>query len=77
MVRVGYRFYLHRVMPILARLVSSDAPAYRYLTESIEAWPNQPRLATWLQDAGFTQVMYRNLTGGIVALHRGVKPVNK
>jgi demethylmenaquinone methyltransferase/2-methoxy-6-polyprenyl-1,4-benzoquinol methylase len=73
-VRATYFAYLDRVMPLVSRIASSDAPAYTYLGESIRAWPDQTTLAAWLREAGFKQVRYRNLTGGIVALHRGVKP---
>uniref|UniRef100_UPI0037042802 class I SAM-dependent methyltransferase n=1 Tax=Vibrio cidicii TaxID=1763883 RepID=UPI0037042802 len=74
-VRVGYGAYLRYGMPVLARLASSNPAAYEYLMESIEAWPNQPALASWLRETGFERVAWRNLTAGIVALHRGWKPV--
>jgi demethylmenaquinone methyltransferase/2-methoxy-6-polyprenyl-1,4-benzoquinol methylase len=51
--------------------VSSNPEAYVYLAESIRAWPDQPRLARLLQQAGWGRVAWRNLTGGIVAVHRG------
>jgi demethylmenaquinone methyltransferase/2-methoxy-6-polyprenyl-1,4-benzoquinol methylase len=72
-VRVGYFAYLNRVMPAVVRLVSSNAEAYDYLGESIAAWPKQTVLSEWLRDAGYDAVAYRNLTLGIVALHRGIK----
>ncbi len=72
--RAAYFAYLDRVMPTVSRLASSNAPAYGYLGDSIKAWADQTTLAAWMRDAGFRQVRYRNLTGGIVALHRGVKP---
>ncbi|GGI37544.1 demethylmenaquinone methyltransferase [Cnuibacter physcomitrellae] len=75
LVRGGYSFYLKRVMPALAKLASSNDAAYDYLGDSIEAWPDQPTLASWMRSAGYTDVAYRNLTAGIVALHRGVKPL--
>jgi demethylmenaquinone methyltransferase / 2-methoxy-6-polyprenyl-1,4-benzoquinol methylase len=71
-VREVYRRYLTRLMPVAARRLTSDPEAYQYLARSIGAWPDQPGLARWLQDAGFEQVAWRDLTGGIVALHRGV-----
>ncbi|GAA4155539.1 ubiquinone/menaquinone biosynthesis methyltransferase [Leifsonia shinshuensis] len=74
-VRAGYGAYLRYGMPVLARLASSNPAAYEYLMESIEAWPNQPALASWLRETGFERVAWRNLTAGIVALHRGWKPV--
>jgi demethylmenaquinone methyltransferase / 2-methoxy-6-polyprenyl-1,4-benzoquinol methylase len=67
-----YRRYLTRLMPVAARRLTSDPEAYQYLARSIGAWPDQPGLARWLQQAGFTEVAWRDLTGGIVALHRGV-----
>jgi demethylmenaquinone methyltransferase / 2-methoxy-6-polyprenyl-1,4-benzoquinol methylase len=72
-VRAGYFAYLNRVMPTVVKLASSNAEAYDYLGESIAAWPNQKTLSGWLRDAGYDNVAYRNLTFGIVALHRGVK----
>jgi demethylmenaquinone methyltransferase/2-methoxy-6-polyprenyl-1,4-benzoquinol methylase len=70
--REVYRRYLTRLMPVAARRLTSDPEAYQYLARSIGAWPDQPGLARWLQEAGFTAVAWRNLSGGIVALHRGV-----
>ncbi len=61
-------------MPVLARLASSNPAAYEYLMDSIEAWPRQAVLSGWLREAGFERVAYRNLTAGIVALHRGFVP---
>ena len=75
-IRAAYSGYLRRVLPRIADLTSSNPEAYRYLGESIEAWPDQARLASWLRGAGFTRVAYRNLTAGIVAMHRGRKPVD-
>lgn len=73
-VRAGYSAYLKFGMPVLARVASSNPAAYEYLMESIEAWPDQRALAGWMREAGFERVAYRNLTAGIVALHRGFKP---
>ncbi|TKJ95563.1 bifunctional demethylmenaquinone methyltransferase/2-methoxy-6-polyprenyl-1,4-benzoquinol methylase [Plantibacter flavus] len=72
--RAAYNLYLERVMPLVAGVASSNAEAYTYLNDSIRAWPSQPELAAWLREAGYEHVAYRNLTGGIVALHRGLKP---
>ncbi|MBY0686972.1 demethylmenaquinone methyltransferase [Microbacterium marinilacus] len=69
-----YRFYNDRVLPRVARLVSSNTEAYDYLNESIRHWPDQRTLASWIRDAGWADVAYRDLSFGIVALHRGVKP---
>ena len=65
-----YRRYLTRLMPVAARRLTSDPEAYQYLARSIGAWPDQAGLAVWLQQADFTQVAWRDLSGGIVALHR-------
>jgi len=61
-----------RVVPAMARAVSSSPDSYVYLAESIQAWPDQRALARLVADAGWTGVEVRNLTGGIVALHRAV-----
>ncbi len=74
-IRAAYYWYLKHVMPPLAKVVSSNVPAYDYLFESIESWPDQRTLAGWLRAAGFRDVRHRDLSAGIVALHRGVKPL--
>ncbi|MFE7185457.1 demethylmenaquinone methyltransferase [Streptomyces erythrochromogenes] len=71
--RTVYTEYLMRALPPVARAVSSNPDAYVYLAESIRAWPDQPALAGLLQKAGWSKVAWRNLSGGIVALHRGTK----
>lgn len=71
--RALYHFFLGTVVPGLARMASYDAVAYDYLTESILAWPSQYVLAAHLRRAGFERLQLRNLSGGIVALHRGYK----
>ncbi|MER6097896.1 demethylmenaquinone methyltransferase [Streptomyces sp. NPDC001728] len=71
--RTVYEEYLMRALPPVARAVSSNPDAYVYLAESIQTWPDQPALAGLLRKAGWSKVAYRNLTGGIVALHRGLK----
>jgi demethylmenaquinone methyltransferase / 2-methoxy-6-polyprenyl-1,4-benzoquinol methylase len=63
-----------RALPRIARAVSSNPEAYVYLAESIRAWPDQASLAAHIQGAGWTDVGWRNLTGGIVALHRARRP---
>lgn len=76
--RALYNWYGRNVLPRVAGLLNRQAAeAYRYLNESIEAWPRQEVLCEWLRNAGFTDVGYRNLTGGIVALHRGTVPAEK
>ena len=68
-----YKEYLMRALPALARVVSSDPESYEYLAESIRAWPDQATLAHRIGEAGWSAVRWRNLTGGIVALHAAVK----
>ena len=72
--RTAYTEYLMRALPSVARAVSSNPDAYVYLAESIRAWPDQAALAGRVQAAGWAEVAWRDLTGGIVALHRAVKP---
>lgn len=71
--RTVYMEYLMKALPWVAERVSSNPDAYVYLAESIRAWPTQPQLALRIADAGWSAVKWRNLTGGIVALHRGYK----
>ncbi|WP_110039232.1 demethylmenaquinone methyltransferase [Nocardia neocaledoniensis] len=71
--RTVYMEYLMKALPKVARAVSSNPDAYVYLAESIRAWPNQRRLARRIADAGWDSVQWRDLTGGVVALHRGYK----
>jgi demethylmenaquinone methyltransferase/2-methoxy-6-polyprenyl-1,4-benzoquinol methylase len=72
--RTMYTEYLMRALPAIARKASSNPSAYAYLAESIRAWPNQDELGAWIAGAGWQDVAYRNLNGGIVAVHRAVKP---
>jgi len=71
--REVYRRYLVGALPKVARVVSSSAPAYRYLADSILAWPDRRTLAGWMAAAGYVEVRVRDLSGGIVAVHRGVR----
>jgi demethylmenaquinone methyltransferase/2-methoxy-6-polyprenyl-1,4-benzoquinol methylase len=71
--RAIYVNYLMRALPVLARLIASDPGAYTYLAESIRAWPDQRELAGVIARAGWRRVGYRNLSGGIVALHRAAR----
>jgi demethylmenaquinone methyltransferase/2-methoxy-6-polyprenyl-1,4-benzoquinol methylase len=64
-----YLKYLMRALPAIAQRISSNSDAYVYLAESIRAWPEQRELAAIIADAGWDHVRFRNLTGGIVALH--------
>ncbi len=71
-----YKNYLMRALPRVARAVSSNPEAYVYLAESIRAWPDQAALARRIEEAGWGEVRWRNLTGGIVALHAAMKPAS-
>jgi demethylmenaquinone methyltransferase/2-methoxy-6-polyprenyl-1,4-benzoquinol methylase len=68
-----YDAYSFNVLPWLGQVIANDAASYRYLAESIRMHPNQETLLRLLQAAGFAQARYHNLSGGIVALHRGYK----
>jgi demethylmenaquinone methyltransferase / 2-methoxy-6-polyprenyl-1,4-benzoquinol methylase len=68
--RMLYLNYLMRALPSIARRTSSNPEAYVYLAESIRAWPSQDELARRIAAAGWNEVHWRNLSGGIVALHR-------
>lgn len=72
--RTVYTEYLMRALPPVARAVSKEPDAYVYLAESIREWPDQDALGRLMRDAGWTDVAYRNLSGGIVALHRATRP---
>lgn len=72
--RTVYLEYLMRALPSAARRVSSNPEAYVYLAESIRAWPDQDELAALVAEAGWESVRYRNLTGGIVAIHHARRP---
>jgi demethylmenaquinone methyltransferase/2-methoxy-6-polyprenyl-1,4-benzoquinol methylase len=68
-----YDTYSFRVLPVLGRLVANDAESYRYLAESIRMHPDQEALLAMMRTAGFEGARYHNLTGGIVAVHRGYR----
>jgi len=68
-----YDAYSFGVLPKLGKLVAGDEDSYRYLAESIRVHPDQERLRDMIEDAGFERCDYHNMTGGIVALHRGFK----
>ena len=72
--RTVYSEYLMKALPAVARKVASNPDAYVYLAESIRAWPDQEQLAADIVAAGWAKVQWRNLTGGIVALHRATNP---
>ncbi len=68
-----YDAYSFTLLPMMGKLITNDAESYRYLAESIRKHPDQETLKAMMQEAGFEQVEYFNLSGGIVALHRGYK----
>lgn len=71
--RTVYSEYLMAAFPPVARRISSNPDSYVYLAESIQAWPGQEELARQIAGRGWDEVEWRNLTGGIVALHRATK----
>ena len=72
LLKKAYDTWSFGVLPVLGKLVANDEESYRYLAESIRKHPPQEELAEMMREAGFSQVNYRNLTGGIVAIHSGV-----
>lgn len=73
--RLIYQRYLMGSLPAIARVVSSDPTSYEYLAESIVRWPSQEQFARQIGAAGWQGVQWRNLTSGIVALHRARRPL--
>ncbi len=69
----AYDAYSFRVLPLMGRLVAHDSDSYQYLAESIRVHPDQETLKEMMEDAGFTRCEYHDMTGGVVALHKGVK----
>lgn len=67
----AYDFYSFRILPRMGKLITRDADSYRYLAESIRRHPDQETLKSMMEQAGFERVSYRNLSGGIVAIHSG------
>jgi demethylmenaquinone methyltransferase / 2-methoxy-6-polyprenyl-1,4-benzoquinol methylase len=72
--RALFQFYFTRVLPRIGGLLSGSRGAYEYLPDSVSRFPDQKRLAQVMREAGFVEVEYKNLTGGIAALHTGVRP---
>lgn len=69
----AYDFYSFNILPKMGELVAKDGDSYQYLAESIRMHPDQATLKTMMDDAGFEQTSFKNLTGGVVALHKGYK----
>ena len=68
-----YDFYSFKLLPMMGKVIANDEESYRYLAESIRMHPDQNTLKSMMQEAGFERCDYHNLTGGIVALHKGFK----
>ncbi len=69
----AYDAYSFSVLPMMGKLIANDSDSYKYLAESIRMHPDQSTLKSMMDDAGFSQTQYYNLSGGIVALHKGIK----
>jgi len=69
----AYDLYSFKLLPIMGQLIARDADSYRYLAESIRMHPGQQELKQMMEDAGLERVEYFNMTGGVVAVHRGYK----
>jgi demethylmenaquinone methyltransferase/2-methoxy-6-polyprenyl-1,4-benzoquinol methylase len=72
--RALFKFYFTRVLPRIGGMISGSRGAYEYLPDSVSRFPDQKRLAEMMSEAGFEEVEYKNLTGGIAALHLGTRP---
>jgi demethylmenaquinone methyltransferase/2-methoxy-6-polyprenyl-1,4-benzoquinol methylase len=72
--RALFQFYFTHVLPGIGGVISGSRSAYEYLPDSVSHFPDQQQLAALMRDAGFEQVEYQNLTGGIAAIHTGVRP---
>ncbi len=70
----AYDTYSFKLLPLMGKLVANDSESYQYLAESIRMHPDQETLRDMMEDAGFSRCEFHNMTGGIVAVHRGVKP---
>jgi demethylmenaquinone methyltransferase/2-methoxy-6-polyprenyl-1,4-benzoquinol methylase len=73
LLKKAYDLYSFTALPLMGKLVTNDSESYKYLAESIRMHPDQETLKGMMQDAGFNRVSYHNMTGGMVALHRGIK----
>lgn len=68
-----YDFYSFKLLPLMGKIIANDADSYQYLAESIRMHPDQLTLKTMMEQAGFERCTYHNMSGGIVALHKGFK----
>jgi demethylmenaquinone methyltransferase/2-methoxy-6-polyprenyl-1,4-benzoquinol methylase len=73
LLKKAYDLYSFTALPLMGKLVTNDSESYKYLAESIRMHPDQETLKGMMEDAGFNRVSYHNMTGGMVALHRGIK----
>jgi len=73
LLKKAYDLYSFTALPIMGKLVTNDSESYKYLAESIRMHPDQETLKGMMEEAGFNRVSYHNMTGGMVALHRGIK----
>lgn len=74
--RAGYRFYFHRLVPAIGKWFSKDLSAYRYLPDSVEAFPKGDAFVAMLNSAGFSESDYKPLSAGICGLYTGIKKIN-
>ena len=72
--RAAFQFYFRRVLPWVGGVVSGSRSAYEYLPDSVTRFPDQQQLAALMRELGYAEVDYSNLTGGIAAIHQGIKP---
>jgi len=70
----AYDLYSFTALPFMGKVVTNDSESYKYLAESIRMHPDQETLKGMMEDAGLVRVSYHNMTSGVVALHRGIKP---
>ncbi len=73
MLKKAYDLYSFTALPLMGKIVTNDSESYKYLAESIRMHPDQETLKGMMEEAGFARVSYHNMTGGMVALHRGIK----
>jgi demethylmenaquinone methyltransferase/2-methoxy-6-polyprenyl-1,4-benzoquinol methylase len=74
LLRSLFKFYFTRLLPLFGGLISGSRSAYQYLQESVSRFPDQAGLAALMKEAGFAEISFQNLTGGIAALHLGMRP---
>jgi demethylmenaquinone methyltransferase/2-methoxy-6-polyprenyl-1,4-benzoquinol methylase len=74
LLRSFFKLYFTRLLPLLGGLISGSRSAYQYLPDSVSRFPDQSKLALLMEEAGFVEISFENLTGGIAALHLGTRP---